>query len=217
MMRYDAVIFDLDGTLLNTLDDLAASTNRALDHFGLPQRSLEEVRQFVGNGLKELMRRSLPGPCGEAELERHTADLKDWYAGHDRIRTRPYGGILPLLDRLNAAGCRVGVVSNKMDSAVQDLCRHYFGGRVAAAVGERQGMRRKPAPDTVELALDRMGVSKEGAVYIGDSEVDVATAKNTGLPCICVTWGFRSRETLLEAGAKTLADTPQDLLRLLIG
>ena len=214
-MGYTNILFDLDGTLLDTLEDLRGAVNHQLSVSGFPLRSLEEVRQFVGNGLKELMRRSLPGPCGEAELERHTADLKEWYAGHDRIRTRPYGGILPLLDRLNAAGCRVGVVSNKMDSAVQDLCRHYFGGRVAAAVGERQGMRRKPAPDTVLLALEALGAGREGTVYVGDSEVDIATAKSAGLPCVSVTWGFRTREELLRAGAAVLADTPEELWEIL--
>ena len=214
-MGYRTILFDLDGTLLDTLADLQGAVNHQLSVSGYPQRSLDEVRRFVGNGLRLLMKRALPGPCSEEELDRHTAQMKAWYASHDRVSTRPYDGILPLLQALKERGCRVAVVSNKMDSAVRDLCAHYFPGLTDTAVGEIEGLRRKPDPDTVELALSRMGVTGDGAVYIGDSEVDVATAKNAGLPCICVTWGFRSRETLVAAGAKTLADTPQDLLKLL--
>ena len=215
-MGYSTVLFDLDGTLLNTLEDLRDAVNHVLSASGFPPRSLEEVRQFVGNGLGNLMRRSLPAPCGEAELERHTAALRSWYAEHSRIKTHPYDGILPLLDRLHTAGYRVGVVSNKVDGAVKDLCRHYFGNRVAVAVGERQGMRRKPAPDTVLLALGELGAGKEGAVYVGDSEVDVATARSAGLPCLSVTWGFRTREELLRAGAAVLVDTPEELWAALV-
>ena len=215
-MGYTNILFDLDGTLLDTLEDLRGAVNHQLSVSGFPLRSLEEVRQFVGNGLKELMRRSLPGPCGEAELERHTADLKDWYAGHDRIRTRPYGGILPLLDHLQAAGVATAVVSNKFDRAVKDLCRDYFGLRIPVAIGERPGVARKPAPDTVLRALEELGAPREGAVYIGDSDVDIETARAAGLPCISVSWGFRDIPFLLAHGAQTIAHTPAELEELLL-
>lgn len=216
-MEYHTILFDLDGTLLNTLEDLQGAVNHQLAVSGLPQRSLEEVRQFVGNGLRNLMRLSLPAGCSDEEIDRHTAAMRSWYNAHDRVHTRPYDGILPLLDRLREAGCAVAVVSNKVDEAVKDLCAHYFGDRVAIAVGETEGLRRKPWPDTVELALRQLGTGKEHAVYIGDSDVDLATAKNAELPCISVTWGFRTRSELEAAGAVTFADSPEALWALLRG
>ena len=216
-MVYDTILFDLDGTLLDTLEDLQGAVNHTLSEAGYPRRSLEEVRRFVGNGLRNLMRLSLPAGCPEEEIDLRTADMRAWYNAHDRERTRPYPGILPLLDRLGAAGCRVGVVSNKVDEAVKDLCAHYFGDRAAAAVGETAGLRRKPWPDTVELALRQLGAEKAGAVYIGDSEVDLATARNAGLPCISVSWGFRTEEELRSAGARRLARTPEALWEMLRG
>ncbi len=214
-MEYHTILFDLDGTLLNTLEDLRGAVNHQLSVSGLPQRSLAEVRQFVGNGLRNLMRLSLPEGCSDEEIDRHTAAMRSWYNTHDRVCTRPYDGILPLLRQLREAGCAVAVVSNKVDEAVKDLCAHYFGDLVAIAVGETEGLRRKPWPDTVELALRQLGAGKEGAVYIGDSEVDLATARNAGLPCISVTWGFRTRKELEEAGAVTFADSPEELWKLL--
>ncbi len=216
-MRYRTILFDLDGTLLDTLEDLRAAVNHQLAVGGYPQRSLEEVRQFVGNGLRNLMRLSLPAGCGDQEIDRQTAAMRAWYNAHDRERTRSYSGILSLLEDLRAAGCAVAVVSNKVDEAVKDLCAHYFGDRVTVAVGETAGLRRKPWPDTVELALRLLNADKKGAVYIGDSEVDLATARNAGLPCVSVTWGFRTREELQEAGAVTFADSPEALWELLRG
>ena len=216
-MGYSTVLFDLDGTLLNTLEDLHDAVNHVLSVSGFPPRSLEEVRQFVGNGLRNLMRLSLPAGCSDEEINRRTAEMREWYNAHDRESTRPYEGILPLLDALASAGCGVAVVSNKGDAVVGPLCEHYFPGLLDAAVGEVPGLRRKPDPDTVELALRRMNRGREGAVYIGDSDVDIATARNAGLPCISVTWGFRSREELERAGASVLVDTPEQLLALLAG
>lgn len=214
-MEYHTILFDLDGTLLNTLEDLRGAVNHQLSVSGFPQRSLEEVRQFVGNGLRNLMRLSLPEGCSDEEIDRHTAAMRAWYNAHDRVCTRPYDGILPLLRQLREAGCAVAVVSNKVDEAVKDLCAHYFGDLVTIAVGETEGLCRKPWPDTVELALRRLGAGKEHAVYIGDSDVDLATARNAGLPCISVTWGFRTRKELEEAGAVTFADSPEALWKLL--
>ena len=214
-MRYEAVIFDLDGTLLNTLDDLAASTNRALAHFDLPQRSLDEVRQFVGNGVEKLIRRAVPTGTDETL----TLDCLDWfkqdYMVHMRDQTAPYPGILKLLKQLQDNGCKVGVVSNKFDGAVKELCREHFGGLLPVAIGERPGTQKKPARDLVDLCVAELGVHPDHCVYVGDSDVDIQTAANAGLPCLSVSWGFRSRDFLMAHGASVIIDTPEDLFRAL--
>ena len=215
-MAYNAAIFDLDGTLLNTLDDLAASTNAALAAHGMPGRTTDEVRQFVGNGIMNLIRRATPAGTSE-DTQRAVFDtFCAHYADHALDATAPYPGIVALLDELRARGVKLAVVSNKGDFAVQELVDHFWKGQLDFAVGEREGIRRKPAPDTVLTALEALGVSADEAVYVGDSEVDVATAAASGLDCICVTWGFRSVQTLLEAGATTLVDTCDQLLDLII-
>ena len=214
-MGYNTILFDLDGTLLDTLEDLKDAVNHELAREGDPLRTLEEVRSFVGNGFRMLVERALPPGRSEEEILRRTASMAAWYGAHSQVRTRPYEGILPLLEGLIAAGLAAAVVSNKGDAVVGPLCEHYFPGLLAAAVGEVAGLRRKPAPDTVELALRRMGRNKAGAVYIGDSDVDIATARNAGLPCLSVTWGFRTRAELLAAGATVLVDTPAELLSIL--
>lgn len=211
-MRYEAVIFDLDGTLLNTLDDLAASTNRALAHFDLPQRSLEEVRQFVGNGVEKLIRRAVPAGTDEALV----LDCLDWfkqdYMVHMRDRTAPYPSIPELLKRLRDNGCKAGVVSNKFDGAVKELCREHFGDLLPVAIGERPGTQKKPARDLVDLCIAELGVRPDRCVYVGDSDVDIQTAANAGLPCLSVSWGFRSRDFLMAHGASVIVDTPEELL-----
>ena len=199
-MSYQTALFDLDGTLLDTIEDLKDAVNHELALEGDPLRSLEEITNFVGNGLRNLMLRALPDGRSEEEIDRRTASMKAYYSAHSR-----------------AAGVAVAVVSNKADSVVKDLCEGYFPGGVDAAVGEIAGLPRKPAPDTVELALRQMGRGKEGAVYIGDSEVDVATARNAGLPCLSVTWGFRPRSVLEEAGAAVLIDSSEALRRAILG
>ncbi|MGN8967423.1 HAD family hydrolase [Intestinimonas sp. HCP28S3_D6] len=214
-MRYEAVIFDLDGTLLNTLDDLAASTNRALTHFDLPQRSLDEVRQFVGNGVEKLIRRAVPAGTDETL----TLDCLEWfkkdYMVHMRDQTAPYPGILKLLKQLQNNDCKVGVVSNKFDGAVKELCREHFGGLLPVAIGERPGAQKKPARDLVDLCVAELGVHPDHCVYVGDSDVDIQTAANAGLPCLSVSWGFRSRDFLMAHGASAIIDTPEDLFRAL--
>lgn len=215
-MAYAAAIFDMDGTLLNTLDDLAASTNFALEAFGLPPRTTDEVRQYVGNGIGNLIRRAVPEGTDEACRSQVFDTFCAHYAQHSADNTAPYPGIPELLDELRGRGVECAVVSNKGDFAVQDLVRSYFPGAFDFAVGEREGIRRKPAPDTVNAALEALGVAREHAVYIGDSEVDVATAEASGLDCLCVTWGFRDIETLHEAGAKTLVDTTEELLAAIL-
>lgn len=214
-MAYQTILFDLDGTLLDTLEDLADAVNHILERHRCPQRTLDEVRLFVGNGLGMLMRRSLPAQYSQTVSDLLAEELRTYYTAHSRIKTAPYAGVRELLETLHAAGAKVAVVSNKADEAVGELCSFYFPGLVDAAVGETAGRRPKPAPDAVELALERLHVDKTDAVYVGDSQVDLDTAKAAGLPCIAVTWGFRSREDLVKAGAETLADSVEVLSRLL--
>ena len=214
-LQYKAVLFDLDGTLLNSLEDLADATNAALTAFGLPVRTVDEVRQFVGNGVRLLMERAVPGGAQHPQFEEILAYFKEYYAAHCRVKTAPYPGILPLLDALAAAGAKTAVVSNKFDGAVKELALEYFGPRVALAVGEKPGVRKKPAPDAVLEALRQLEVAPGQAVYIGDSDVDVETARNAGLDGIGVSWGFRSRQVLEEAGAARIAADPAQLARML--
>ena len=214
-MAYQTILFDLDGTLLDTLEDLADAVNHILERHRCPQRTLDEVRLFVGNGLGMLMRRSLPAQYSQTVSDLLAEELRTYYTAHSRIKTAPYAGVRELLETLHAAGAKVAVVYNKADEAVGELCSFYFPGLVDAAVGETAGRRPKPAPDAVELALERLHVDKTDAVYVGDSQVDLDTAKAAGLPCIAVTWGFRSREDLVKAGAETLAYSVEELSRLL--
>lgn len=216
-MRKQLVIFDLDGTLLDTLDDLADAVNWALAEEQLPLRTREEVRAFVGNGIRNLIERAVPAGTEVAQTDRVFAGFKARYAGHCADKTRPYPGILELLARLRAEGIRTAVVSNKADFAVQTLCRDYFPGLVDCAVGERAGIPKKPAPDSVQEVLRALKISREQAVYVGDSEVDVVTARNAGMDGILVLWGFRDRQTLERAGAKTFAATAEELCAALIG
>ncbi len=213
--RYDAVLFDLDGTLLNTLQDLADATNAALAAFGLPARTVDEVRRFVGNGVRLLMERAVPGGAQHPQFEAILACFKEYYAAHCRVNTAPYPGVLPLLEALQAAGVPAAVISNKFDGAVKQLAVAYFGPRVALAVGEKPGVRKKPAPDAVLEALRQLGVAPERAVYIGDSDVDVQTARNAGTDGIAVCWGFRSRQELEAAGAARIARSPEELAKML--
>lgn len=220
MQALKAVIFDLDGTLLNTLQDLCNSTNAALAQFGYPPRTLDEVRRFVGNGVKLLMLRALgiesPQEC--ADFDEIFAAFRAHYALHSNDCTRAYPGVPELLGKLKAAGVQMAIVSNKLDAAVKQLNQIYFKDYISVAIGENEaaGVKKKPAPDTVYAALRELGVSAEDAVYVGDSEVDIATAKNAGLPCLSVTWGFRDRKWLLEHGAERLFDTPQEVWEALV-
>ncbi len=214
-MSIKAVIFDLDGTLLNTLEDLTGSTNAALQQYSYPTRTIDEVRRFVGNGVKLLMLRALgiEKPEDNADFEDIFAAFRAHYAEHSNDHTRPYDGVLELMERLRDAGIEMAIVSNKLDAAVKQLNEIYFSEYISVAIGENEaaGVRKKPAPDTVYAALRELGVTAEESIYIGDSEVDLATAKNSGLPCISVLWGFRDKECLLEHGAQTLCDTPEQV------
>ena len=211
MHKYKTYIFDLDGTLLSTLADLAASTNYALRTHHMPERSLDEVRRFVGNGVKKLMERAIPDGLNNPLFEETFATFRQHYMQHNLDTTQPYPGIMQLLEQLKAEGKNIAVVSNKFYAATRELCRHFFGDLVPVAIGEREDIRKKPAPDTVIEALRELGVDKEGAVYIVDSDVDIMTAKNSGMPCVSVLWGFRDKEFLLEHGATTLILKPEEM------
>ena len=214
-MYLQTIVFDLDGTLLDSLPGLLHSTNAALARCGYPLRTYDEVRAFVGNGIGKLIERALPGglenPDYAACMEAFRADYRSaMFTG-----SKPYPGILELLDALGREGCRLAVVSNKIDSAVQALNGHFFGRRIAVAVGERPGMARKPAPDGVNAALRALRMPRETAAYVGDSEVDLQTARSAGLPCFSVDWGNRSARELAENGAFSISHTPQELLAAL--
>lgn len=217
MKQYHTVIFDLDGTLLNTLEDLTDSVNWAMQKYGYPLHTIEEVRGFVGNGLHKLVERALPDGVSEEKTEEIFSDFTTHYKENCAIKTRPYDGILKLLEELEKRKIKIGIVSNKGDAVVKELNQYYFNGKIKVAIGERAGMKRKPAKDSVIEALKELSSKKEDAIYIGDSEVDVMTAKNAGLFCISVTWGFRGKAFLEEHGATCFVDAPEEILSFVTG
>ena len=210
-MSYDTYIFDLDGTLLDTLQDLATSVNYALRQHRMPEHSIDDVRRFVGNGVRRLMERAVPEGAANPAFEAAFATFREYYMEHSLDTTRPYDGIPELIHELKERGCRMAVVSNKMMAATQELVHHFFP-EIEVAIGEHEaeGIRKKPAPDTVFAAMKQLG--QGSAVYVGDSDVDLATARNSGLPCISVLWGFRDREFLLAHGATTFVEKPCEIL-----
>ena len=212
MKDFETYIFDLDGTLLSTLNDLAASTNYALRWAGMPERSVEEICMFVGNGVKLLMERAIPDGINNPKFEETYAKFREHYMEHNLDTTRPYDGIPELLRELKGRGKKLAIVSNKFYAATQELAKHFFPDTIEIAIGERDNIRKKPAPDTVLEALKQLNASKAGAVYIGDSDVDIMTAKNCELPCISVLWGFRDKEFLIKHGGKIFVDKPSEIL-----
>jgi HAD hydrolase, family IA, variant 3 len=212
MRDFKTYIFDLDGTLLSTLNDLASSTNYALRWAGMPERTIEEVRMFVGNGVKLLMERAIPEGVDNPKFEETYAKFREHYMEHNLDTTRPYDGVPELLHELKRRGKHLAIVSNKFYAATQDLAKHFFPDTIEVAIGERENIRKKPAPDTVLEALRQLNVSKEDAVYIGDSDVDIMTAKNCDLPCISVLWGFRDKDFLIEHGGSLFVDKPIEIL-----
>lgn len=210
-----AVIFDLDGTLLNTLGDLRAATNHALEVRGLPPHSMEEIRQFIGNGIRLLICRAMPEGTPEAEIDAALDDFKAYYAAHIHDRTVPYDGIPQLLTALRKRGIKVAVLSNKIDSASQQLIEFFFPGKTDVVFGEHVGVPRKPDPTSCRMVMQQLGVQPEQVLYVGDSGTDMQTAKNAGLYAVGVTWGFRSKEVLLEYGADILVHRPEQILQIL--
>ncbi|MCM1537286.1 MAG: HAD family hydrolase [bacterium] len=221
---YDTIVFDLDGTLLNTLEDLKNSVNHALSAFGCPARTLEEIRLAVGNGARTLLRRSVPASVDENKLEQIHSCFRAHYAEHCNDLTAPYDGILPMLDTLKNRGFRLAIVSNKPDTAVKKLCSLYFSKWISVSVGERENVRRKPAPDSVYAALRELAdaestscgtPSPRTALYVGDSDVDIATAAAADMDCVSVAWGFRDEAFLRAHGASRIIHTPAELSELL--
>lgn len=208
-----AVIFDLDGTLLNTLGDLASSVNFALRECGYPERTVDEVRSFIGNGVIMLMRRSVPKGTSEADEKACFEKFRAYYLEHMEDTTAPYDGVNELIEKLSVRGIKTAVVSNKLDAGVKGLCEKYFPG-LTCAFGVNNESERKPAPANVFKALSKLKVEKSEALYVGDSEVDVQTAQNAGLEMAGVTWGYRSRETLVSSGANHIVEKPEKLLDL---
>lgn len=211
-MKYESYIFDLDGTLLNTLGDLAASCNYALRACSMPEHSVDDVRRFVGNGVRLLMTRAIQGGESNPRFNEAYDIFRKHYLRHSLDTTAPYPGIEEMIAALNANGKHIAVVSNKFYEATRELVAHFFGSEIKVAIGERPDIRKKPAPDTVNEALQQLGVSRSTAVYIGDSDVDIDTARNCGMPCISVLWGFRDKDFLLEHGATTLVSSPKEIL-----
>ena len=211
-MKFEAVVFDLDGTLTDTLADLANSVNHSLSEFGFPARSTDEVRSFVGNGVRRLIYCSVPENTPDETSEKCLEVFKEYYKNNSCVFTKPYYGITEMLADLKNRGVKTAVVTNKMHSAATDIVEHFFGNLIDFTVGQVDGMAQKPQPDSIYLALEKLGVSKENVVYVGDSEVDCITAQNAGVPCIGVTWGFRDREVLETYGASFIVDKPQEIL-----
>lgn len=201
MSKYKAVIFDLDGTLLDTLDDLWNAVNHTMEVFNYPRRSREEVRQFVGNGVDRLIELAIPGGANDNNRDEAIREFRKFYASNSEIKTKPYDGVIGLTKRLMNDGVGVAVVSNKLHEATVTLCRKYFPDiKVVCGERESEGIRRKPCPDMVFKAADELGVAISDCVYVGDSEVDLLTSQNAGISCISVLWGFRDVETLKEVG-----------------
>ncbi len=213
----DTIIFDLDGTLLDTLEDLTDSVNYAMEQFQMQTKTLEEVRRFVGNGVAKLIERCIPQGVQNPVYEQILAAFKEHYAKHCEDKTHPYEGIMELLAELSGKGYHMAIVSNKFDGAVKKLNEKYFRDYIPVAIGESATVKKKPAPDTVYQALLELSCDVSRAVYVGDSEVDRQTAGNVPMPCISVTWGFRTMEQLIEAGAKEacMINSPQELPALL--
>ena len=211
---YTTAVFDLDGTLLNTLEDIAASVNHTMRTYGFPEKTLDEVRMSVGNGGRRLMERTIPLGAENPRFEEILAYYVSYYEDHCRIATKPYDGIMTMLETLKRQNVKMAIVSNKGDGAVKALAQEHFRDLIDQAVGEREGIRRKPCPDSVNEAMRLLGSTREETLYVGDSDVDYHTAENAGIPAALVTWGFRDREMLAQLGPAHLIDEPMQLCGL---
>ena len=212
MKQFDTYIFDLDGTLLYTLDDLTASTNHAMRKFGFAEHTKDEVRLMVGNGIRKLIERAIPEGVNNPQYEDTYSEFVSYYLKHDLDTTRPYPGVMQMLKTLKERGKQLAVVSNKYCKATENLCRTFFAEYISVAIGESSNIRKKPAPDTVLAAINKLGADKATTVYIGDSEVDIATARNCGIPCVSVLWGFRDKDFLIQNGGTVFIEQPEQLI-----
>ena len=214
--KYELAVFDMDGTILYTLDDICNGVNETLVRHGLPRRDIDSIRRNIGHGIRHEIESSVPEGTDESVIDAVFHDFHAWYEVHCNDNTRPYEGIVELLQSLKEEGIRCAVVSNKADYAVKALSDIHFRGLMEASVGEMEGIARKPAPDEVDEVLRLIGVDRKKAVYIGDSEVDIETARNAGMDCIAVSWGYRDRWMLEASGAKVIADNVEQLKHLLL-
>ena len=213
-MKYELIVFDMDGTILDTLEDLKNSMNHTLRLHNMPERTLDEIRSFVGNGIRKLIERAVPANTSEDKIIEIHKDFMEHYEVHCADFTKPYEGVNDLIKELRSRGYKTAVVSNKADGAVQDLCIQYFPDLFDLAIGEKPEIAKKPAPDMVNMALEQLQFPRKKAVYIGDSDVDVATAVNSNLDMIAVDWGFRTHEFLVKQGAEIIVSQPEEILEL---
>ena len=213
MKKYKFAVFDLDGTLLNTIEDLAAAVNFTLEKHGIPRRPVSEIKTFIGNGAAVLVAKSADISVDDPSLPALLEDFKDYYSAHSDVYTKPYDGIEYVIETLCAKGIKCAIASNKFDRAVKIINTQYFKGRFETAIGEGNGVKRKPDPDMVLRAMDIMGADKENTVYIGDSPVDIKVAENCGIDCISVLWGFRPKDELIANGAKIMIEKAEELLK----
>ncbi len=214
-MKIDTIIFDLDGTLLNSLGDLHACFNHAIKSFGYPERSLNEIKSFVGNGIKKAIERALPKPVEDRDLNKIVDYFRIYYRDHMLEFTKPYDGIIEMLEEARKKGFKLAVVSNKYDDEVKMLVKNYFGKYIDIAIGEGHGIRKKPEVDGVIEAINELDSNLKRAIFVGDSDVDIKTAKNAGIHCISVTWGFRDRNFLMAEGAEYFANHPKEILEII--
>lgn len=215
MKNIDTIIFDLDGTLLNSLEDLHACFNHAIEHFGYPSRNIEEIKSFVGNGIKKAIERALPHEVSSEELDKITDYFREYYKDHMLELTKPYDGVIDLLINLKSKGYKTAIVSNKYDDAVKKLSENYFGNLIDIAVGEGYGVRRKPEIDGILKAIEILDSKLENCIFVGDSDVDIMTSSNAEIPCISVLWGYKDKEFLISKGAKHIAETTKDIEKIL--
>lgn len=217
-MKYSAVIFDMDGTILDTLEDLKNAVNYALNKNGYPKRTPDEIRAFLGNGIRSLLIEAMPVGTSDEEIQKVQNTFAAYYKEHCAEYTKAYDGVAELIAELKSAGIKTAVVSNKADFAVAPLCRKYFDGLFDMAIGEKEkeGIRKKPSPDMVNIILSALKIDKKDAVFIGDSDVDIATAENSGIDCISVSWGFRTEDFLTEHGAKIIVSRPEEIKSIVL-
>lgn len=217
MPKYTAIIFDLDGTLMNTLDDLTISTNHALSQMGFPTRTIDEVRQFLGNGVRTLIEMALPENSTEDTIERTISCFLQHYTSHCKDHSRPYDGILELLGTLKKMGIKMAIVSNKPDVEVKKLNAEHFAAFIDVALGENEksGIPRKPSPAMVYEAINQLDAESGKCLYVGDSDVDIMTARNAGIDCLSVTWGFKTAEFLSQFGATKMIDVPSQMMGMI--
>ena len=216
MKKYDTIIFDMDGTLLDTLEDLTDSINYMLNKYSYPTKTIDQIRSYVGNGIKALVERAIPDGAENPNFDEAYDCFLSYYEAHSEDKTKAYAGVCELIEKFRQHGYKMAIVSNKFDAGLKVLAKKFFP-TIEVAIGESAGVNKKPAPDMVFAAMNQLGSTKEKSVYIGDSDVDFMTAKNSGIDCVSVLWGFRTREFLSDMGATVFAETPDEVFDIVNG